>query len=140
MPDNLTVYKFLDVFFLIFHSGLILFNLFGWIWRKTRRWNLLLLLLTGFSWVGLGLWYGFGYCPCTDWHWQVKLKLGEYNIPNSYIKYLIDTLTGLNVNAKIADALTGIGYLLALAASLICNFRDWRRGHAQKHRHTADKM
>jgi hypothetical protein len=92
-----------------------------------RRLNLLTLAATAFSWFVLGLRYGFGYCPCTDWHWQVKLKLGEYDIPNSYVKYLIDTLTGLNVNASLVDALTGIGFALAVVASVSINLRDWRR-------------
>ncbi|RMD98534.1 MAG: DUF2784 family protein [Calditrichaeota bacterium] len=120
------IYKILDVFFLVFHSSLILFNLFGWIWRKTRKWNLLLLVLTGLSWFGLGIWYGIGYCPCTDWHWQVKWKLGQHNLPNSYVKYLIDTLTGWNVNARVADIIAAAGYFSALAASIITNLRDWQ--------------
>ena len=33
--------------FFIFHNVLIAFNLFGWIWRPTRPWNLLTLALTG---------------------------------------------------------------------------------------------
>ena len=48
------LYHFLDKFFFVFHSSIILFNLFGWIWRKTRRWNLLLILLTAASWTFLG--------------------------------------------------------------------------------------
>jgi len=121
------MYAFLDKFFLFFHTALIFFNLFGWVWRKTRRLNLFTLLATAFSWFGLGLRYGFGYCPCTDWHWQVKLKLGQYDLPNSYIKYLIDTFTGLDINASLVDALTGIFFALALIASIATNYRDWRR-------------
>ena len=121
------MYAFLDKFFLVFHTALILFNLFGWLWHKTRRLNLVTLLATAFSWFGLGLRYGFGYCPCTDWHWQVKLKLGEYNIPNSYIKYLIDTFTGLDVDAGLVDVLTGAFFALAVVASVVTNYRDWRQ-------------
>jgi hypothetical protein len=68
---------FLDVFFLVFHASLILFNLFGWMFRKTRVWNLVTLLLTGLSWTLLGIFYGFGYCPFTDWHFQVLEELGK---------------------------------------------------------------
>jgi uncharacterized membrane protein YeiH len=53
----------LDYFFIAFHSALIIFNLFAWIPRFTRRWNLISLGLTAFSWLGLGLFYGIGYCP-----------------------------------------------------------------------------
>ena len=33
--------------------------------------------------VGLGAVYGWGYCPCTDWHWDVKRRLGETGLPRS---------------------------------------------------------
>ena len=87
-------YHFLDFFFLIFHAIVTLFNLLGWIWKKTRKANIILLLLTAFAWFGLGVFYGIGYCPLTDWHWKVLEKLGENNLPYSYIKYLIDRITG----------------------------------------------
>jgi len=65
------LYRLLDYFFLVFHLGIVIFNLFGWIWPKTRKANLILLLLTAASWFGLGLIYGIGFCPFTEWHWQV---------------------------------------------------------------------
>jgi len=79
--STMGVYNFLDKFFFVFHSLLILFNLSGWMWKKTRRLNLVLLLLTGFSWTILGIWYGFGFCPSTEWHWQVRMKLGLPDMP-----------------------------------------------------------
>ena len=92
---------FLNEFFVIFHSALSIFSLFGWLWEKTRVANLVVLSLTGFSWFILGIWYGFGFCPCTEWHWQVRMRLGYYDMPSSYIKFLIDSLTGLAVNATV---------------------------------------
>jgi len=114
--------KFLDIFFLVFHSSLILFNLFGWTLKKTRRLNLITLLLTGFSWIGLGLFYGFGYCPFTDWHWQVLDKLGSPVPYHSYIQYLFDRILGLKMIANTADTLTTIAYLIALLCSVFSNF------------------
>jgi len=71
-------YRILDIFFVVFHTSVILFNLFGWIWRKTRKYNLILLVITGASWLILGLIVGtLGYCPLTDWHFDVLEKLGE---------------------------------------------------------------
>jgi len=119
------VYYFLNVFFFIFHTVLTLFNLFGWIWRKTRRWNLLTLSLTAFSWTVLGIWYGFGYCPCTDWHWKVRWELGYYDMPRSYLKFLVDSLTGLNVNAGLIDTLAIIFFSLAFLLSIILNIRGY---------------
>ncbi len=121
------MYIFLDKFFFVFHSLLIVFNLFGWIWKKTRKANLICLLLTGFSWTVLGIWYGFGYCVCTDWHWQIKRKLGQYDMPPSYVKYLADSYTGMNFDPELIDIVTGTGLTLALTASLLVNILDWKR-------------
>lgn len=117
------LYRLLDVFFLVFHTGLILFNLFGWIWKRTRRWNLATLLLTGASWGLLGIWYGFGYCPCTDWHWQVRRALGYHDMPASYIKFLLRYFTGISFPSGLVDAATLFFFLLALGASLYVNLR-----------------
>lgn len=118
------LYNILDKFFFVFHSFIIVFSLFGWMWKKTRRINLVLLLLTGLSWSILGIWYGFGFCPCTEWHWQVRMKLGLYDMPNSYTKFLIDSITGWDVNANFVDILTLVLFLVALTASLWTNIRD----------------
>ena len=118
------IYHILDVFFVVFHSFLILFNLFGWIWRKTRLWNLITLLLTGASWLILGCIVGvLGYCPLTDWHFTVLEKLGKTDLPNSYVKYLADRITGLNLNADMVDKITLYTFLAALIISLALNIR-----------------
>lgn len=114
----------LDVLLNLAHLALIAFNLFGWLVLRLRRLNLLCLVLTGLSWFGLGLYYGLGYCPLTDWQWQIKLARGETDLPNSYIKYLIDRLTGLDADPVFVDWLTGAAYFLALASSLIVNFKS----------------
>jgi hypothetical protein len=116
-----------DTFYLIFHTFVILFNLFGWIWRPTRKANLALLMLTAFSWFGLGFWYGWGYCFLTDWHYRALEKAGIRNLPDSYIKYLADRLTGYDFDAALADSLTVGGFLLALAASVYFNVRDLKK-------------
>ena len=122
------IYRILDIFFVIFHSSVILFNLFGWIWRKTRKYNLILLVLTGASWLILGLIVGtLGYCPLTDWHFSVLDKLGKTNLPTSYIKYLADRLTGLNINQSLVDDVTLYSFLAALGLSVFFNLRDFLR-------------
>ncbi len=119
------VYHILDIFFIVFHTSLILFNLFGWIGRKTRTFNLITLLLTGASWLILGLIIGtLGYCPFTDWHFNVLLKLGKTDLPDSYIKYLTNRITGLNLNAALVDQVTLFAFLAALVLSLFFNIRD----------------
>lgn len=117
--------KSLDVLFFAFHTGLILFILLGWIWRPLLRAHLFALLLTGFSWFILGLHYGIGYCPCTDWHWGIKRRLGQSDLPYSYIQFLLAQF-GLDVSAKTADLLAGTVFFAALGVSLLRNLRTRR--------------
>ena len=120
-------YRILDVFFFIFHSVLILFNIFGWIWHKTRRWNLVTLSLTGFSWFVLGTWYGWGYCFCTDWHWQVRARLGYDDKSNSYIHFLLLQLTGMDFSTQLVDTVTVAVFLISSGMSIWLNWRDGRK-------------
>ncbi|MEN8228635.1 MAG: DUF2784 domain-containing protein [Bacteroidota bacterium] len=117
--------KFLDIFFTLFHTCLVFFNLFGWIWKKTRRLNLICLLLTGASWLVLGIFYGFGYCPLTDWHFNILRKLGYTDLPDSYLSFLVTRLTGLQIDQSLVDAVTLWGLIIALMISLYLNFRHW---------------
>ena len=120
------MYKFLDYFFVVFHAILVIFNLTGWAWQKTRRIHLISIGLTILSWFGLGICYGWGYCPCTDWHWEVKRKLGEIGLPNSYIKYYMDQLTGIVWDPLTVDAMVLILGLFSFALSVMFNWRDYK--------------
>ncbi len=117
----------LNRFFFVFHSFMILFILFGWAWRRTRLANLVVILLTAFSWFILGIWYGYGYCPCTDWHWRVRAKLGIQDLPESYTKFLVDSFTGGDISQKVIDVFTLILLMAALILSIWFNVRDWKR-------------
>ncbi|NIM89966.1 MAG: DUF2784 family protein [Candidatus Aminicenantes bacterium] len=121
------MYSFLNIFFFVFHSALMVFIIFGWMWKKTRVANLVVVLLTTFSWFILGIWYGFGFCPSTEWHWQVRIELGYYDMPNSYTKFLVDSLTGLDVSQKLVDVFAVLFLVMALMASVFTNTRDWRK-------------
>ena len=123
----MTIYNVLDIFFIVFHLAVIIFNLFGWIYKPLRKWNLGLLLLTGLSWSVLGIFYGFGYCPLTQWHWEVLSKLGRYPVENSYTQYLFDRITGMYVNSRLADTVTLAVFLAALFISSYLNIRDFLR-------------
>jgi len=117
---------FLDFFFLVFHTSLTLFNALGWIWKPLRRINLLTLLLTGFSWFILGLFYGMGYCPLTDFHFQVLKNMGHTNLPDSYLQYLTMRFFHWQIPVGIIDFVTASVFFLALLISLWLNIRDWR--------------
>lgn len=121
------MYAFLDVFFVVFHGGLVLFNLVGWIWQKTRKLHLATISLTILSWFGLGIFYGWGYCPCTDWHWDVKRRLGETDLPASYVKYYLDAITGLSWDPGLVNGIVLVLGLGALGLSIWLNLRDRRR-------------
>jgi len=121
------MYKTLDIFFISFHTILIIFNLFGWIWRPLRKINLVTLIITGASWFILGIFYGIGYCPLTDWHWEVLHKLGKYDLPNSYITYLVERLSGFETDAQTVDTCTVVFYFAALLVSVYVNFFKQRK-------------
>lgn len=112
----------LDAFFTVLHIAIIGFNLLGWIWEGTRRLHFYCIILTATSWFILGFWYGFGYCFITDLQWQVKEKLGEENLPNSFIKYFADKMSGENINACLIDTLTLVLFCFAVIASVYVNF------------------
>jgi Protein of Unknown function (DUF2784) len=117
-------YQFLNYFFFLFHTLLTLFNMFGWIHPSTRKWNLVTLLLTAFSWFILGIWYGWGYCLCTDWHYDVREKLGYHDQQGSYIRFLLLKLTGINFNEQLVENATLYGFLVSLVLSIWLNIRD----------------
>ncbi len=125
---------FLDWFFFVFHAALTSFNLVGWIWKTTRRFHLLCIGLTFFSWIGLGVFYGFGYCPFTDWHWQVKRALGETNLPASYIEYYVDQVTARDFDSSMIDQWVLILALAALVLSVWLNGRDYHRRTSENRR------
>lgn len=111
-----------DFLFTLLHLLIIGFNLLGWIWPSTRKLHFVVVLLTAGSWFILGIWFGLGYCPITDWQWQLKESMGETNLPNSFIKYYADKLSGRDIPSDFIDALTAIGFALAAGLSVYLNF------------------
>lgn len=121
------LFEFLNYFFFFFHTFLIFFNSFGWIFPTLRKWNLTSLLITAFSWFILGIWYGLGYCFCTDWHWAVRRQLGYYDMSNSYNHFLILKLTGINFSESLVNTVAVIIFFSSLVLSLWLNIRDYKR-------------
>ncbi|MGN6533960.1 MAG: DUF2784 family protein [Ginsengibacter sp.] len=122
-------YESLNIFFFVFHTCFTIFNIVGWMFRKTRKWNLLTLLLTAFSWFILGIWYGWGFCLCTQWHWEVREHLGFQDQTPSYIQFLILKLTGIRFPENLVDDATLIVFLFSLTMSISLNIKDLRRNH-----------
>ena len=129
---NHLVLESLNIFFLIFHTLLIGFNCLGWAWRRTRKWNLLTLALTAFSWLVMGQWHGLGYCICTDWHWKVRTTLGYHDPDDSYIDFLVRTLSGWTPPPDLTRAVAGWVFGISIVLSVCLNLRDWRRNAIAK--------
>ncbi len=117
----------LDYFFTTLHLLIIGLNLLGWIWPATRRLYLWCILLTAASWLGLGIWFGIGYCPITDWQWQVKSKLGETELPNSFIKYWVDKVAGMDADPVVIDVVTAITFVVVFLLAVYHNILKKRK-------------
>jgi hypothetical protein len=119
--------KLLDIFFLVFHSVFTLFNLTGWIWKKTRKLHLATVILTASSWFILGFRYGWGYCFCTDWHWKVRTAMGRPITSDSYIHFFIRETTGIDMPPHAVDTATLVVFSVCAALSVALNIIDVRR-------------
>ena len=113
---------FLDILFTILHIVITLFNVVGWIFPKTRKLHLITIALTFGSWFILGFWYGFGYCFLTDWHWDVKNKLGETDLPSSFIKYFADKISGKDISATLVNNVTLTIFIITIILTIYYNF------------------
>ena len=111
-----------DIFFTVLHFAIVLFNLFGWIPRRTRKVHFACILITAASWFILGIWFGIGYCPITDWQWDVKHKLGEHNLPPNFIEYYAEKITGHDFSSQFIEIMIGVCFGLAALASVWVNF------------------
>lgn len=118
--------ELLNILFFVVHGLWIVFNCVGWIWRRTRPWHLLTMALTAGSWLVLGARYGWGYCPCTDWHWQVRERLGHVD-PPSYTELLIERMLRVDVSTRTADVLTVAVFLAAVILGAGLSLRDRHR-------------
>jgi hypothetical protein len=125
----------LNIGLFAFHTAWIAFNCVGWIWRRTRPWQLATVSVTALSWFGLGFWFGWGYCPFTDWHWQVRARMG-FDDPPSYIQLLIRDVIGIELDASTADAIAVVTLATTTVLGAALTMRDLkrRRSAASPHR------
>ena len=114
----MTFLEFADASFFVLHTALMLFNMFGWIWRRTRVAHLVMFGLTTFSWFGLGWWYGnIGFCICTQWHFDIRRALGYVDPEDSYIQLLAKHWFGTNMSLDASNWSAGIVYVLIVVAT-----------------------
>lgn len=55
--------------------------------------------------------------------------MGRTGLPDSYIKYLADRLTGMNFNESLIDDVTLYTFIAALLLSVLFNIRDIFRNY-----------
>lgn len=122
----------LDLGFYLFHTLLIGFNVLGWIWPKTRIWHLVSMGLTAFSWFVMGAAYGWGYCLCTDWHFQVRERLGYLDTETSYVQLLAKHAFGVSMTRATSDILAVSVFVLILLAMAVVWSRDWQQTRQAK--------
>lgn len=115
-----------DGAFWIFHTALVGFNVFGWMWPKVRRWNLICLGLTAASWLIMGMWKGVGYCVCTDLHFQVREALGIRDGASSYLQLMAFKFSGWWPSTELVNLVAGTVFLVSVVASVVLNLRDSR--------------
>ena len=113
----------LDILFHIVHLAVIIINLTFWLSAKTRKIHLVVMLTTLFSWIAVGAFYGWGYCFLTDWHWRLKISMGETTLPHNYLAYLANNLMGLSLDEGLIDHLTYIVFGLAILLSSIVHLK-----------------
>lgn len=114
----------LDHLLTLIHTVLVLFIISGWAFRRTRKIHLIVVGVTLFAWLVIGFVMGtIGYCPLTDWHWDVKRSLGEYDLPSSFIKYMVDRIFNINSGKLFVDAVTGLGMFMSVVLTITVNFR-----------------
>lgn len=116
-----------NVFFFVFHTALILFNVFGWLVRKLRVWNCLTLWLTFVSWCVMGIWKGVGYCVCTDIHWHIRRAMGIEDHANSYLVLLVQKLSGWDPPVWLVNDVAGVVFAFCLIASTVLTIGDYVR-------------
>lgn len=98
------------------HVFVIVFNLTGWIWRRTCFAHRFLYGATAFCWIVVGGIIGaIGFCPLTEWHWKIKEARGIANLPYSYVDYLLQKI-GLHfepshIDAAVAASFVGVGVI-----------------------------
>jgi hypothetical protein len=114
--------KLLDVSLTVLHLVIILFNLFGWMFRSTRKLHLICIILTASSWFILGIWYGMGYCPLTDWQWKIKERLGEHNLPSNFIEYFAEKIFRTDFSSQLVDTVIAVCFGIAALLSVYVNF------------------
>jgi hypothetical protein len=117
----------LDKVLFVSHALLVAFVLVGWAWRRARPLHLVATGLTAFSWFVLGAHRGVGYCLLTDWHVQVRRRMGREDAGLSYLQLVASEVFDVALSRAEADGLGGALFGLMLIAAAVAWGRQWWR-------------
>lgn len=123
-PKTVTALRLLDVLLHLSHVAVILFSALGWLWPAARPLHLGLQGLILFSWFGLGSFRGWTYCFLTDLHWRVKQALRQPDPGESYVKLLVDRLSGRETDTDRVNRVTVTVFFVTTICSLALFLRD----------------
>jgi hypothetical protein len=112
-------YRIASLLFHMMHSSIVIFSVTGWMFTATRPYHIVIQSIIFVSWYVLGLWYYPGYCISTDYHFRILRKLGVDPGSQSYIKYLIDTLTPFRFEEKRLDRVIVVSFFTCYCLSVI---------------------
>lgn len=119
--------QFLNIVLDILHISLMVFIALGWLVPQLRKAHLIVLLVTGSSWLIFSNGNGISNCILTDLHYEVLRKLGITNLPETYSQYAFRRITGILIQKNMAMAITRISWLILLGLSSFLLFRNARR-------------
>ena len=111
-----TMLPFLNIMFDILHILLVIFIVTGWLFPDLRKMHLVVVLLTGCSWIIFG--NELNNCILTEWHFNILRKMGIINLPDTYTQYALKRITGLAIPKTTALLITRICWLLSLLLSI----------------------
>jgi hypothetical protein len=111
-----TMLPFLNIMFDILHILLVIFIVSGWLFPDLRKMHLVVVLLTGCSWIIFG--NELNNCILTEWHFNILRKMGIINLPDTYTQYALKRITGLAIPKTTALLITRLCWLLSLFLSI----------------------
>ena len=123
-PLSVGALRLADTVLHLSHIAVILFSAFGWLLPSARPLHLGLQGLVLFSWFGLGSFKGWTYCFLTDIHWRVKQALQRPARGDSYVKLLVDRLSGRDTDAATVNEATVSVLFVTTTLSLGLFLRD----------------
>lgn len=120
MPTGLPL-RIMNILLHALHLGIVLLIGIGWLFCNMRLPTLALQAAVLFSWYVLGPLSGNrpGFCLVTDIQWRLHRRLGLPERAGGYVKHLLDSLTGRDLDPALVDRWSLRAFFACLAANLV---------------------